>query len=294
MKRFLAFTLALCLAVGLCGCIIRLPWQTEPTDPILMEGYVAVDDLPAYDRPAEDGTVQYTYHRGYYVAVYELDGSWGRTELGWIRWDQLASDYEAALNGGETEATDATDTGNSDDSGSGDSNTSGKKPSGDAQETTAPETSDSLLPEPTNNSAIIGSWYAIGGTGDYRSFDVLDFDSHGYYGEDSWSIYAPDLDTVIPNGGFAYRYSLVGNTLYLQPTGSPDPEDNNTVSSSKVSINGNTLVWHGTTYLRGDYDDAYAAARAALTPEETTAPTEEETTPVETTEAVVEDEGDGQ
>ena len=102
VKHILVFVLAICLLAGtVAGCknnasdaqtskestFVPISRETAPkeTEPIpQMVGYVNVNALNIRSGPGAGYQLLGKYVKDDYVRIYEIDGKWGKTEIGWI------------------------------------------------------------------------------------------------------------------------------------------------------------------------------------------------------------------
>ena len=260
MKRFVTAILTLSLALSLCACFAA-PGQetTQPTvmgvDSVIMEGY-ATETLEVRDVPDESGAVIGMHLRGSYVQIYEIEGGWGRTDLGWILWDQLSSQPVGDAEGGSDDS-DTTQ------NGGFNQNTATQSPT-QAETTTPTETTtgaangSAQLPQSDNNQAIIGLWYDPDTMSkdewDKTSVYVITFTEHGYYYPDWLAVRSSDLSHISPDAGLgSYSYATVGNMVYFLEDYDErwhDADNMPALSSNTFSVNGDTLVISGRTFYR--------------------------------------------
>lgn len=260
-RIILAIFLVICLVVGI-AVINELGNQDDMYSDggyvgeiIVAEGYITESEVPVYEGLSEDSAQCGFYRWGDYVYIYEIVDGWGRTDRGWIQMDKVGDQLpEDGAQGGEQSGNQG-----------GGNTQQGNQPTQntDPTETTGPAAGNTQLPPSDNNQAILGDWYEI-----HKSYDggiwieIYNFDGVTY-GSDAWTVYPPNWDQRIPNGGFSYYYATNGNTIYSLANmyGIPD-DDIPTVSTGSFSVSGDTLNFRGSTYYRGGYDAALAAAKA--------------------------------
>lgn len=260
MKRFVTALLTLSLALSLCACFAapaqEMVQPTMLTEQVLLEGYVVEETLEIRNVPGESGFVVGTYLRGAYVEIYEIEGAWGRTDLGWILWDQLSAQPAEDAEGGSDDS-DTTQNGgyNQNTATQGPAQTETTSPT---ETTTGAANGSAQLPQSDNNQAIIGCWYdpdtmskdEWGKTSVY----VITFTADGSYYPDWLAVRESDLSHISPDAGLgSYNYATVGNMVYFLEDYDERWHDANnmpTVSSNEFSVNGDTLVISGRTYYR--------------------------------------------
>lgn len=264
-RILLAIFLVLCLVLGI-AVINELGNQEDmyadggyEGETVLQEGYITDSQVPVYEEPSEDSAQCGTYLWSDYVYIYEIVDGWGRTDQGWIRLDKVSDQLpEDGAQGGQQGGNQGT--GNQ----QGDAPTQSATPTQntDPTETTAPPAGNTQLPPSDNNQAILGDWYSMGKSYDGGiGIEIYNFDGVTY-GSEYWTVYPSNWDQRIPSGGFVYYYSTQGNTIYSLADMYGIPDENPTVGTGTFSVSGDTLNFGGSTYCRGGYDVALAAAKA--------------------------------
>lgn len=256
MKWLISAMLVFSLLLPLCGCrqfsldsytetepsVTTQPTEltTPPTEapteetkePVLTQGTVIAEKLPIFTGPGTEYEQCGHYLFGDYVEVYEQNGNWARTDLGWVffRYIQIQDTPGPSF---------------------------GQPPVGETQpgyqnptEGTKPNTDPSLYE---------GYWYRYYENDGEIYIEIVEvYNGATNYYEELFSVAIENLHEVTPADSFNPEYESYRRYNGLIPSGgfwrSCKPDD--------FTFNGNVLIYKGQTYQRGTLDDLIPVLKA--------------------------------